>query len=118
MNAALLAKYFGNDRTWRGPCVVILDAEATIQSSGSDAIVQSGAKVYAPRIISGRVNADHACFLPQEASLLLVQTHRIRQATGEDLHQETLLVVALEHVAAIEFSDLTPLKSFGLSNPR
>jgi hypothetical protein len=118
MNAALQAKYFGTDRNWRGPCVVILDAEATIQSSGSDAIVQGGAKVYAPRMISGRIAADYACYLPQEATLLLVQTHRIRQATGEDLQQDTLFAVALEHVAAIEFSDLTPLKSFGLSSPR
>ena len=53
MNAALMAKYFGSDRNWRGPCIVVLDAQATIQASGSDAIVQSGAKVYSPRMISG-----------------------------------------------------------------
>jgi len=117
MNAVLLAKYFGSDRQWRGPCVVILDADATIQTSGSDAIVQSGAKVYAPRMISGRVAADFACLLPQEESLLLVQSHRIRQATGEDLHQQTLFVVALEHVAAIEFNDWAALKAFGVTPP-
>jgi hypothetical protein len=118
MNAALLAKYFGNDRTWRGPCTVIIDAHANIQASGSDSIVQGGAKIYAPRMISGRVSADFACLLPQEESLLLVQTHRIRQATGEDLQQDTLIVVALQHVAAVEFPDLAALKAFGLSNPR
>jgi hypothetical protein len=118
MNAKLLTQYFGTDRQWKGPCVVILDAEATIQTSGSDAIVQSGAKVYAPRMISGRVAADFACLLPDEQSLLLVQTHRIRQATGDDLHQRTLLVVALSHVAAVEFPDLTSLKSFGVADPQ
>jgi hypothetical protein len=116
MNAALLAKYFGNDRTWRGPCIVILDAHANIQASGSDSIVQGGTKNYAPRMISGRVSADFACLF--EDSLLLVQTHRIRQATGEDLQQDTLIVVALPHVAAVEFPDLAALKAFGLSNPR
>ena len=106
MNAGLLARYFGTDRQWRGPCVAIVDADATIQSTGSDAIMQGGAKVFAPRTISGRVSADHACFLPEEQVLLLVQAHRIRQAGGEDLHQNTLVVVALSHLAALEFTDL------------
>lgn len=117
MNAALLSQYFGSDRQWRGPCVVILDADATIQSPGADAIVQSGAKVYAPRMISGRVSADHACLLPQNETLLLVQTQRIRQATGEDLQQQTLLLVDLQHVAAIEFSDLSMLDRLGIAKP-
>lgn len=118
MNAAVLSKYFGTERQWRGPCIVILDAEASIQSSGSDAIIQSGAKVYAPRMISGRVQADHACFLPQEEALLLVQNQRIRQATGDDLHQQTLFVVAPRHVAAIESADLSPLERLGVDKPK
>jgi hypothetical protein len=117
MHAGLLAKYFGTDRQWRGPCVVVLDAEASIQATGADSIVQSGAKVYSPRLISGRVAADAACLLADEEALLLVQAQRIRQATGEDLHQQTLTVANLRHVAAVEFPDLGPLKALGVSPP-
>jgi hypothetical protein len=118
MNAKLLGQFFGQNREWRGPCVVVLDAEATIQTSGSDAIVQSGAKVYAPRLISGRVAADFACLLAEDDCLLLVQQHRIRQATGEDLQQDTLFMVDLKHVAAVEFPNLSPLSAWGVSSPR
>jgi len=118
MNASLLARYFGTDRQWKGPCVVVLDADATIQTTGSDAIMQGGAKVFAPRLISGRMTADYVCLLPEEQTLLLVQSHRIRQAGGEDLHQNTLLAVALSHVAALEFTDLSPLKAWGISEPK
>jgi hypothetical protein len=117
MHPGLLTKYFGTDRQWRGPCVVILDAAAAIQSTGADSIVHSGAKVYAPRLISGRVAADAVCLLPDEAALLVVQSQRIRQATGEDLQQQTLTVVALQHVAGLEFADLGPLKAFGVAAP-
>ena len=118
MNAGLLSRYFGTDRQWRGPCVVVLDADVTIQSTGADAIMQGGAKVFAPRLISGRVAADQVCFLPEEQSLLVVQSHRIRQAGHEDLQQNTLLVVALNHVAALEFADLSPLKAWGIAEPK
>ncbi|SRR5689334_9400610 len=117
MNARLLGKYFGTDRTWRGPCVVILTADASIQTTGSDSIMQGGAKVYSPRLISGRVAADAACLLGEEQALLLVQVLRIRQATGEDLTQRTLLVVDLAHVAAVEFPDADALAAFGVNPP-
>jgi hypothetical protein len=117
MHPGLLTRYFGTDRQWRGPCVVILDAEATIQTTGSDSIVQSGAKVYSPRLISGRVTADAACLLADEEALLLVNSQRIRQATGEDQLQQTLFVVSLRHVAAVEFPDVSALKAFGVSPP-
>lgn len=117
MNAGLLGQYFGASQQWRGPCVVIVSADANIHTSGSDSIIQGGAKVYAPRLISGRVPADAACLLPDEKALLLVQVQRIRQATGEDISQHTLLLVDLDHVAAIEFPDAEPLKAFGLSLP-
>jgi hypothetical protein len=117
MNARLLGKYFGTDRQWRGPCVVVLTADAAIQVSGSDSIVQGGIKTYAPRLISGRVSADAVCLLAEEQALLLVQTQRIRQATGEDQTQRTLVVVDLTHVAAVEFPDVEPLAAFGVSPP-
>jgi hypothetical protein len=117
MNAKLLGKYFGTDRQWRGPCVVVLSADAAIQATGNDSILHGGAKSYAPRLISGRVHADAACLLPDENAVLLVQTQRIRQATGEDLTQRTLVVVDLEHVAAVEFPDIEPLAAFGVGPP-
>ncbi len=117
MNAKLLGKYFGADRQWRGPCIVVLAADAAIQTSGADSIIQGGTKSYAPRLISGRVPADSACLLADEDALFLVQTQRIRQATGEDLTQRTLVVVDLEHVAAIEFADIESLAAFGVGPP-
>lgn len=117
MNAKLLVKILGADRQWRGPCVVILTAEASIQVTGSDSIMQGGAKAYSPRLISGRVPADTICLLADDDALLMVQTQRIRQATGEDLTQRTLVVVDLGHVAAIEFPDVESLTAFGIGMP-
>jgi hypothetical protein len=117
MNAGLLGKYFGAERQWRGPCVVVITADAAIQTTGADSILHGGAKSYAPRLISGRVPADSACLLGEEQVLLLVQTQRIRQATGEDLTQRTLLVVDLQHVAAVEFPNIEPLAAFGVRPP-
>ena len=116
MHAGLLSKLFGTDHRWLGPCTVVVDADATIQTTGVDSIVQSGTKVYAPRLISGRVTADAACLLDERA-LLLVQSQRIRQATGEDLHQKTLVVVDLDHVVAVEFPDTAGLKALGVEPP-
>jgi len=117
MQPALLQKMFGNDRRWRGPCTVVVDADASIQTTGVDSIVQSGVKVYAPRLISGRVAADAACLLTEGNALILVQTLRIRQATGEDQHQQTLVVVDLDHVAAVEFPDASSLSGLGIEPP-
>ena len=117
MNVRLLSKYFRADRQWRGPCIVVVSADAAIQVTGTDSILQGGAKAWAPRLISGRVPADSACLLPEEQVLLLVQSQRIRQATGEDITQRTLLVVDLTHVAAIEFPDVEPLAAFGVKPP-
>jgi hypothetical protein len=117
MNVRLLAKYFGADRQWRGPCVVIVTADAAIQTSGQDNILQGGTKSWAPRLISGRVQADSACLLTEEQALLLLQVQRIRQATGQDITQRTLLIVDLSHVAAVEFPDAAALAAFGVSPP-
>jgi hypothetical protein len=117
MNAKLLCRYFGTDRAWRGPCVVVLTANASIQATGADSIMQGGAKAYAPRLISGRIPADSVCLLPDENAMFLIQSQRIRQATGEDLTQRTLFVVDLTHVAAIEFPDAEPLAAFGVKPP-
>jgi hypothetical protein len=117
MHPGLLVKLFGSDRRWRGPCTVVVDADATIQTTGVDSIVQSGTKVYAPRLISGRVACDAACLIADERALILVQAHRIRQATGEDLHQQTVVFVDLNHVAAVEFPDSAGLSALGIESP-
>jgi hypothetical protein len=117
MQARVLAKLFGHNKQWHGACTVVLNADASIQTSGTDSIVNGGAKVYAPRLISGRVAADAACLLPEEVALVLVQHTRIRQATGEDHFQQTVMVVDAAHVAAVEFSDGGPLATLGLPDP-
>jgi hypothetical protein len=117
MNAGLLAKLFGTDRRWHGPCTVVLDADASIQATGSDSIVNSGTKMYSPRLISGRVAADAVCLIADEGALVLLQTQKIRQATGHDITRQTLVFVSVPHVAAVEIEGLAPLKLLGLSEP-
>ena len=118
MNAALLAKLLGTDDRWNGPCTVILDADAHVQSTGSDSIVSGGLKSFAPRLITGRVPADAVRLLADQTALLLVQTQTIRQSTGDDIVRQTLLVVDAAHVAAIEFADLAALARLGVQPPK
>jgi len=117
MQARVLAKLFGHHKQWHGACTVVLNADASIQTSGTDSIVNAGTKVYAPRLISGRVTADAVCLLPEELVLVLVQHTRIRQATGEDHFQQTVMVVDAAHVAAVEFLEGAPLAALGLPDP-
>jgi hypothetical protein len=117
MHTGLLCKLFGKDKKWHGPCVAVLDADATIQTSGTDSIVNAGMKTYAPRLISGRLPADAVCFLPEESALVLIQVTRIRQSAGEDQIKQTYFVVDPEHIAAFEFAESSPVKSLGLTEP-
>ncbi|MBY0526322.1 MAG: hypothetical protein K2R98_23210 [Gemmataceae bacterium] len=119
MDAGLLAKLFGQDQQWQGPCTVVLDAEASIQTVGTDSIQGGGAKVYAPRTISGRIVADSACYMRDGTALVLIQHYKIRQATGEETPKQTLTVVDPKHVVAVEFGENSPmtLQSLGLSLP-
>lgn len=117
MNAGVLSKLLGTQKQWHGPCTIVVDAEAAIQSSGTDAIVNAGVKMFAPRLISGRVEADSACFLPEDQALVAVQSTRIRQAGGEDQFHSTVVVLDAAHVAAIEFNSSSPLAGLGLSEP-
>ncbi len=117
MDAALLVKLFGREQHWHGPCTVILDAEAAVQNIGNDSIVGAGAKMYAPRLISGRVLADAVCLLQDGAALLLVQQQRLRQQSGEEVVKQTLTVAGTEHIVAIEFLDTAPLLALGLPVP-
>ena len=117
MNAQLLAKLFGADGRWSGACTVVLDADANVQSIGSDAIVTGGMKSYAPRLITGRIVADEVRLLPDLSTLLLVQKTVIRQQTGDDLLKQALVVVDANHVAAVEFADLKILDRLEIKAP-
>jgi hypothetical protein len=117
MDAGLLRKIFGQGQQWQGPCTIILSAEASVQTIGSDSIVGSGAKVYAQRLVSGRILADHVCLLQDGSTLVIVQQQKIRQATGEDVLKQTLFVTDAAHVAALEFADVGALTTLGLCTP-
>jgi hypothetical protein len=117
MDAALLTKFFGHSGSWQGPCTVILNAHASVAQVGPDSFASAGAKVYAPRVISGRISADAVTLLANHSALLLTQTHRIRQQTGEDLMRQTLVVVDTAHIVALEFTDINPLTTLGIKPP-
>ncbi|MCS6851497.1 MAG: hypothetical protein NZ700_10070 [Gemmataceae bacterium] len=117
MDAAILTRLFGRDQQWHGPCTVILGAEATVQTVGGDSIASAGAKVYAPRVISGRVAADAVCLLYDASALLILQQQRVRQATGEEFVKQTLTVADVGSIAAIEFFDTAPLANLGVPAP-
>ncbi|MFL5331209.1 MAG: hypothetical protein ACJ8C4_20140 [Gemmataceae bacterium] len=117
MNAGLLSKLFGSRKQWSGPCTVMLDADASIQASGSDSIVNAGIKNYAPRLISGRLTVDSVCYLPEEQALVMVQVNRIRQSGGQDRIEPTYYVADLAHVAAIEFAEGSPIEALEISPP-
>jgi len=109
MDAGLLAKMLGHNQEWQGACTVVLDADASVHAVGNDSIQGGGAKTYAPRCISGRVIADSVCLLKDGSALVVMQQHKIRQATGEDTIKQLLTVIDPRSVVAIEFPDVMPL---------
>ena len=119
MDIGLLSRLFGRDQQWQGPCVVILDAEASVQTVGGDSIAGGGAKVYAPRTVSGRISADSVCMLADGSAVLLLQQVRIRQPTGEELVKQTLTIADPANIVAVEFAETVPLAlhALGLAAP-
>jgi hypothetical protein len=119
MDIGLLKKLFGSEQQWQGACTVILNAEANIYSVGTDAIVTGGAKNWAPRIISGRVNAEAVSLLKDSSALVLLQQQRTKTATGEENVKHTLTLADPAHVVAVEFTDAVPhaLQAVGMSLP-
>lgn len=117
MDVTLLAKLFGREQVWRGACTAIVTADASVQTVAFDSVAGGGAKVYAPRLISGRIAADSACLLRDGTALVLMQQHKIRQATGEETIKQILTVVDPARVVAVEFPDNAPLTAFGLVAP-
>lgn len=117
MDASVLAKLFGREQRWHGPCTVILDAEAAMLALGLDSILGGGAKQYAPRMVSGRLVADTACLLQDGSALVVVQQQKVRQQTGEEATRQTLTVADPGHIVAIEFPDSAALAGLGLTAP-
>ncbi|HVK17564.1 MAG TPA: hypothetical protein VM533_11505 [Fimbriiglobus sp.] len=117
MNAVLVESLLGGDREWSGPCVVVLDAEASVKTPGPDSVVTGGQKSYAPRFSSGRIEAD-ACYLLKDLSaLVLVSQQTFKDSTGASHVRQTMVVADLAHVVALEFTKLTPLKRLGVEAP-
>ena len=117
MDLGLLGKIFGSDSSWHGPCLVLLDAEAAIHSTGPDTILGGGNKQYAPRVASSRVTVDAICFVPEHHALLLMQRQISRRPTGDDDVQETLLIVDTNHVIGLQFNDTALLDVLGVPYP-
>jgi hypothetical protein len=118
MQTALLQKIFGADSRWQGPCILILDADAAVQTLGADNIGPSAIKQYAPRLISGRVPADQACLTSDGAALLVLQQHKVPQgAGGGEVIRQTLLVLDPARLVAVEFADMALLGQFGVVAP-
>ena len=117
MQAAVLGKMFGTEKAWHGPCFVVLNADVTIQTFGTDAIVNAGTKLYAPRLASGRITVDAVCFVPDDGVLVVQQVQRIRQSALEDQIKITYFVLDPGHVAAFEFADAKAILALGLTEP-
>jgi hypothetical protein len=117
VNAALIEMLLGGDREWSGPCVVVLDAEASVKTPGPDSVVTGGQKSYAPRFSSGRIEADSCYLLKDLSALLMVSQQAFKDSTGANHLRQTLVVADLAHVIAVEFTQLTPLRSLGIEPP-
>jgi hypothetical protein len=117
MDVGLLTKFFGTD--WSGPCTIIVDAIASVQTAGSDTAGASATKVYAPRIISGRILADMAKLIPEHKLMALMSQQRIRLATGEDVVKQTLTLVDASRIIGVEFCETTAqvMKALNLAPP-
>jgi len=117
LDATVLAKIFGGEHQWQGPCTVILDADASVQTLGADSIGASATKSYAPRLVSGRIFADSVCLMTDGKALLAIQLQKIRHPTGEEVVRPTLTIMDPEHVVAIEFFHIAALTALGVPQP-
>lgn len=117
MDAAFLERLLGGNRTWANACVVILDADASVKAPGPDSIATGGIKTYAPRVSSGRLLADNVCLLKDENVLLVIEQVRHKDAVGESHVKQTLTVVDVAHVVALEFDHSSALKALDVGPP-
>jgi hypothetical protein len=117
MDSGLLKKLFGAPPAWSGACVVLVDGETSVKTTGADSIVTGGVKSYAPRVTSGRVAADAVSYHPEHNALFVIQRVRTTQTTGEHVTQQTLIVVDINHVVGVEFEGTDQLALLGLKAP-
>ncbi len=116
MDAGLLKKLFPAS-VWSGACVVLVDGSSTVKTTGADSLQTGGVKHYAPRITSGRIEADCSWFHADSNSLLMIQRTWTRHHTGEDKVQQTLLIVDASHVVGVEFDGVGQLEKLGVKAP-
>lgn len=117
MNVGLLERVLGGDRTWSGPCTVVLDADAMLVSSGPDTILGGGIKSYAPRTATGRIEADSCCLLKADGAVMILRQSTHKDGTGAEQIRQTTLVADSAHVAAVEFAGTDAIKTVGLAVP-
>ena len=117
MDAGFLERLLGGSRTWTGPCVVILDADAAIRTPGPDSIITGGQKSYAPRVATGRLSADAALLLKEERVLLAVEQVRVKDHIGQTQVKQTLTVVDVAHVVGVEFDHVDALEVLRVPPP-
>jgi hypothetical protein len=117
VDAGFLERLLGGNRTWSGPCTVIVDAEAAVRTPGPDSIVAGGQKSYAPRVSTGRLIADAALLLKDEKVLLTVEQVRLKDNTGQTHVKRTLTIVDVAHVVGVEFDHVGALKVLGVGDP-
>jgi hypothetical protein len=117
VDAGFLEHLLGGSRTWSGPCVVILDADAAVRTPGPDSIVTGGQKSYAPRVSTGRLSADAVLLLKEEGVLLVVEQLRVKDHIGQTQLKQTLCVADAAHVVGIEYDHVGVLKVLGVPPP-
>jgi hypothetical protein len=116
MDADVLQALLGGPNRWYGPCTVVIDAGSTLHSYGADGIAGGGAKVYAPRYVTGRVFADAVALVQNGKALLIIQHPKVGK-TAEEGPRPALTVADPEHVVALEFPDYDPVAAFGMLAP-
>lgn len=117
MDASLLKKLFGGNAAWSKPCVVVVAGDAVVQTLGTDSVTTGGGKAYAPRVPSGRIEADCACFLADVNAVALLQRKWHRTHSGEDRVAQTVWTIASEHIVAIEMDGTSALERLGVTPP-
>ena len=117
MDAGLLKKIFGSEPGWSGACVILVDGNATVKTGGPDSLATGGVKNYAPRVTSGRIDADTILYHADSNALLAIQRIWTRHHTGEDKVAQTLFVLDGNHIVGLEFDSVEQLARLGITAP-
>jgi hypothetical protein len=117
MKTNLMEKLFDASAKWHGPCTILLQANASVRSPGPDSILTGGAKVYAPRITSGRIYAHTVCFLRDMEVLVLIERRDVREKTGVDKTIELVSILDIAQIIGIEYEEIDVLQQLGIPAP-